>query len=135
MYVSFSLFCTVPVELSDLITAKTMNTDIAAVTSTLPPPGFGPIHGPVGDTNPHVVSMDDEAYEPPTYDEVFPPLATAVVAPNDQINEGVPGAMVSNIGRTSYARMAVKSSTITQVRLDCKPTQNTLSYPVLGLIS
>ncbi len=89
-----------------------MNTDTAAVASTRPPPGFGPIPGPMGDSNPPVVSLDDEAYEPPTYDEVFPPLATAVGAANDQSSEGVPGAMLP---RTSYARMAVKSSTITQV--------------------
>ena len=95
-----------------------MNTDTAAVASTRPPPGFGPIPGPMGDSNPTVISLDDEAYEPPTYDEVFPPLATAVGAANDQSSEGVPGAMLPRMA--SYAIMAVKSSTITQVHLAIK---------------
>lgn len=77
--------------------------------SALAPGAFGPADGSI--------NTDTAAYEPPTYDEVFPPLEGAMMEPASIAPVGTPIAtpqMPLKVG-PSYANMAVKSSTITQV--------------------
>ncbi|XP_071500490.1 vigilin-like [Diadema antillarum] len=73
---------------------------------------YGPGQSPV---DPNGFTIEAEAYEPqepPTYDEAFPPMP-----PMDNASAGGRASRgVSGRGRgPSYAKMAVKSSTITQV--------------------
>nr|XP_054769281.1 vigilin-like [Lytechinus pictus] len=62
---------------------------------------------PAPAVDPNGFNIEEEAYEPPTYDEAFPPMESAAMG-------GGPKGGPSGRG-PSYARMAVKSSIVTQV--------------------
>ena len=62
---------------------------------------------PAQAVDPNGFNIEEEAYEPPTYDEAFPPMESAAMG-------GGPKRGPSGRG-PSYARMAVKSSIVTQV--------------------
>ena len=76
--------------------------------SALAPGAFGPADA-------GTINTDTAAYEPPTYDEVFPPLEGAVEPSMlSAVGTPIPTPVMPTAG-PSYANMALKSSTITQV--------------------
>lgn len=58
--------------------------------------------------DPNGVNIEEEAYEPPTYDDAFPPMESAAMG-------GGPKRGKSQSAASYASKMAVKSSVVTQV--------------------